>query len=249
MTLRSTPVEMSRFHYPTHTKFASVLQSGRRIWGDPEHRMVVGYLPWPTGLSGRGPSAYRTECRIGHYGCVTDTTGVPDPRPVNRALVDIMRSGKGGNKSLDDLMEEAGGEAAAQWRRAGMIGRAWDTYREAEQSYWNTVPQRQLILETVATLRMAESILLATELTLEHQQHGWNPRIIEVLASMCAEFRGQVEAGTFENPRAGEALGRIKMEEVSPKWPDLDELSVALGHAERMLDILGQRMNLDPNMA
>ena len=120
--------------------------------------------------------------------------------------MDIIRSGDGSSKSLDDLMEQAGGEAAAQWRRAGMIGRAWDAYCEAEQSYWNTVPQKQLILETVATLRMAESILQTTELTPEHQQHGWNPRIIDVLASMCAEFRGQVEAGTFANPRAGDAL-------------------------------------------
>ena len=87
---------------------------------------------------------------------------------------------------------------------------------------------------------MAEFILIATELTPEHRQHGWNPRIIEVLANMCAEFREQVEAGTFANPRAGYALGRTKMEEVSPKWPDLDELSVALGRAERMLDILAQ---------
>ena len=68
---------------------------------------------------------------------------MPDPGPVNRALVDIIRSGKGDSQSLDDLMEEAGGEAAAQWRRAGMIGRAWDAYREAEQSYWETVPQRR----------------------------------------------------------------------------------------------------------
>jgi hypothetical protein len=59
----------------------------------------------------------------------------------------------------------------------------------------------------------------------------------------------QVEAGTFANPRASYALGRTKMEEVSPKWPDLDELSVALAHAERMLDILSRRLNLDPKMA
>ena len=180
---------------------------------------------------------------------MTDSTGVPDPGPVNRALVDIIRSGKGGTRSLDALMEEAGGEAAAQWRAAGISVRAWETYREAEQAYWETVDLRELKLQTLATVRMAETTLLKTVLSPEHRRHGWSDEIIEILASMCTDFREQVEAATFANPKAGYALGRTKMEAVSPKWPDLDELSVAIDLAGRMLDILGQRLTLDSDKA
>jgi hypothetical protein len=96
---------------------------------------------------------------------------------------------------------------------------------------------------------MAETTLLKTDLTPEHREHGWSDEIIEILASMCAEFREQVQAATFVNPKAGYALGRTKMEAVSPKWPDLDELSVAIDRAGRMLDILGQRLRSDSDLA
>jgi hypothetical protein len=181
---------------------------------------------------------------------VTDLTGVPDdPGAVNRALVDIIRSGKGGTKSLNALMEEAGGEAAIRWKAAGAIQRASEASGAAEQTYWNTVDLRQLKLETVATLRMAETTLLKTELTSGLRKHGWSEGIIEALASMCADFRDQVEADQFADPRAGYKLGRTKLDEVSPLWTDTDELSVALGHAENMLDTLSRRLKLDPNTA
>jgi hypothetical protein len=109
------------------------------------------------------------------------------------------------------------------------------------------VDLRELRLQTLATVRMAETTLLNTVLTPEHRRHGWSDEIIEILASMCADFRDQVEADTFANPKAGYALGRTKMEAVSPKWPDLDDLSVAIDLAGRMLDILGQRLKLDPD--
>jgi hypothetical protein len=173
--------------------------------------------------------------------------------PVNRALLDIIKeaSGKGtsGPLDLDALMEAKGGQAAARWRAAGILRRASEAHHAAEQVYWNTVDLTELKLATVATLRMAETTLLKTDLTSEHRQHGWSEGIIAVLASKCAEFRSQVETDTFANPRAGYELGRTKLEEVSPMWRDTDELSVALGHAERMLDILSRRLELDPTMA
>ena len=64
---------------------------------------------------------------------------------------------------------------------------------------------------------------------------------------MCAEFRAQVEADTFANPQAGHALAHATMDAVSPKWPDLDELSVAVDLAGRTLDILSHRLKLDPD--
>jgi hypothetical protein len=173
--------------------------------------------------------------------------------PVNRALLDIIkaRSAKGasGPVDLDALMEAARGEAAARWRAAGVSGRAWETYREAEQAYWDSEDLRQLRLQTVATLRMAETVLLKTALTPEHRRHGWSDEMIKVLASMCADSLDQVEADTFANREAGYALGRTKMEAVSPKWPDLDELSVAIDLAGRMLDILSRRLTGDPDKA
>lgn len=180
---------------------------------------------------------------------MTDSTGVPDPEPVNRALVDIIRSGKGGSQSLGALMEEAGGEAAVRWRAVGISRQAWETYREAEQAYWNAEDLLYLRLETLATVRMAETTLRKTHLTLEHREHGWSDEIIAILASMCAEFREQVEAATFVSVKAGYALGRTKMEAVSPKWSDLDELSVAIDRAGRMLDILGERLKSDSDLA
>jgi len=145
-------------------------------------------------------------------------------------------------------MEEAGGEAAAQWRAAGVTRRAGDTYREAEQAYWDTTPLLYLKLETLATVRMAETTLRKTDLTPEHRQHGWSDEMIEILASMCAEFREQVQAGTFANLNASYELGRTTVEAVSPKWPDLDELTVAVNHAGRMLDILGHRLKSEADL-
>jgi hypothetical protein len=141
-------------------------------------------------------------------------------------------------------MEAAGGEAAARWRAAGATRRAWDAYRQAEEAYWDSVALSYLTLQTVATLRLAETTLLKTALTPEHREHGWSERLVELLASMCAGFRAHVEAGTFADPRAGYTLARHKMEEVSPKWPDRDELSVAVDLARRALDIAGHRLGL-----
>ncbi len=180
---------------------------------------------------------------------MTDSTGVPDPEPVNRALVDIIKSGKGGSQSLDALMEEAGGEAATRWRAVGISRRAWETYREVEQAYWNTEELLYLRLETLATVRMAETTLRKTDLTPVHREHGWSDEIIDILASMCAEFREQVEAATFVSVKAGYTLSRTKMQVVSPKWPELDELSVAVDRAGRMLDILGERLKTDSDLA
>ena len=178
------------------------------------------------------------------------STSEPDPGPVNRGIVNAINAAdaEGGEPlDLDAVMEAAGGEAAAQWRAAKASSAAWDEYREAEQAYWGTVTLRQLQLETVATLRMVEITLLKTDLTMEHRKHGWSRRITEILASMCTEFRVQVETETFRNPRAGYALARATMEEISPKWFDLDELSVAVHLAERTLDVLSWRLNLDPD--
>jgi hypothetical protein len=170
--------------------------------------------------------------------------------PVNRALLDIIKAraaaGESGPVDLDAAMETAGGEAAAQWRATKVSQRAWTIYYNAEQAYWDIQDLRYLMLHTVATLRMAETALLKTDLTTEHREHGWSEGMVEYLASRCAEFREQVESEAFANPQAGYELGRAKLEEVSPKWWDTDELSVALDHAGRMLDILGQRLKLDP---
>lgn len=172
--------------------------------------------------------------------------------PVNRVILDAIKAasaeGKSGPLDLDSLMEEAGGEAAARWRTAGAIRQAGEAEDAAKQAYWDTVDLRQLKLETVATLRMAETTLLKTDLTSELRRHGWSDGIIEVLASMCAKFRDQVQADQFADPRAGYNLGRTKLDEVSPLWRDTDDLSVALGHAASMLDILSRRLKLDPNM-
>ena len=104
-------------------------------------------------------------------------------------------------------MEAAGGEAAAQWQATKASSAAWDEYRAAEQADRGTVTLGQLQLETVATLRMVEITLLETDLTTEHREHGWSHQITEILASMCAEFRAQVETETFRNPRAGVRTG------------------------------------------
>jgi len=178
------------------------------------------------------------------------STSEPDPGPVNRAIVNAINAADadGGEPlDLDAVMEAAGGEAAAQWRAAKTSSAAWDQYREAEQAYWGTVTLKQLQLETVVTLRMVEITLLKTDLTTEHREHGWSRQITEILASMCAEFRVQVETETFRNPRAGYALARTTMDEISPKWFDLDELSAGVHLAERMLDVLSWRLNLDPD--
>ena len=173
-----------------------------------------------------------------------------DPQAVNRALLDIIKAanekGESGPLDLDALMEARGGEAAARWRAAGLTQRAWDAYTEAEQAYWETVDLNYLKLQTVATLRMAETTLQNTALTSEHEGHGWSDRLAELLATKCAELRMQVETDALTNTNAGYMLARIKMEEVSPQWSDLDELSVAVSSAGRMLDILGRRINPDP---
>ena len=142
-------------------------------------------------------------------------------------------------------MEAARGELAARSRAAGATRQAWDAYRQAEEAYWDTVAFRYFTLHTMAILRLAETTLLKTALTPEHREHGWSERLVELLASKCAEFRGQVEAGTFADPRAGYTLARTKTEEVSPKWPDLDDLSVAVDLASRTLDIASHRLGLD----
>jgi hypothetical protein len=110
------------------------------------------------------------------------------------------------------LMEAAGGGVAAQWRAAGATQEAWHTYCQAEEAYWDTAALRHFKLHTVATLRMAETTLLKTALAAEHREHGWFERLIELLASMCAEFRAKVETDTFTNPQAGYALARTTME-------------------------------------
>lgn len=173
----------------------------------------------------------------------------PEPRPQNPALTDVIHravvEGKGGPIDLDALMEAAGGEVAARWRAAGASQQAWHTYRQAEEAYWDTVTVRELTLYTGATLRLTETTLRKTTLTPEHREHGWSERLIELLASMCAEFRVEVETDSFANPGAGQELVRTKMEEISPTWPDVDELSVAVDLAGRALDIASHRLGLE----
>jgi hypothetical protein len=74
----------------------------------------------------------------------------PDPRPVQRALGDTIRTaaaeGKIGRPDFGALMEAAGGELAAGSREAGATRQAWDAYRQAEEAYWDTVASRYLTL-------------------------------------------------------------------------------------------------------
>jgi hypothetical protein len=142
-------------------------------------------------------------------------------------------------------MEAAGGEAAAHWRAAGQSQEAWLTYCRAEEAYWDTQAWAHCQRQTVAILRMAETTLRKTALTPAHRQHGWSERLTELLASMCAECRAQVETDTFTDAQAGYDIARTKMEEVSPKWPDLDDLSVAVDLARRALDIASHRLGLE----
>ena len=59
-----------------------------------------------------------------------------------------------------------------------------------------------------------------------------------------SEFRHQIESDTFSDPRAGYKLARAKLEELSPLWPDLDDLSVAVDLARRALDVASHRLGL-----
>ena len=62
--------------------------------------------------------------------------------PVNRVIVGAITANDKGTSgepiNLDSLMEEAGGEALAQWWQAEQIGRTWDAYEVAELVYWAT---------------------------------------------------------------------------------------------------------------
>jgi len=174
----------------------------------------------------------------------------PDPGPVNRALVEIIRAasaeGQSGPLDLDARMEAIGGEAANQWRAAKTSRQAWDAYRRAEIAFWDTQDLRYVRIHTAAVLRMAETTLSQTALTQEHRQHGWSEEMATYLASKIGEFRHQVETDTFSEHEAGYVLGRTLIEEVSPKWPDLDELHVAVDLAESALKIFSKRLGLGP---
>ena len=171
----------------------------------------------------------------------------PEPQSAKRTLdpsAMAVAAAEGGRLDVGALMAAAGGEVACRWRAAGASHRAWLTYQEAEEAYWDAQDVEYVTLRTAAILRMAETTLRNTTLTPEHREHGWSERLIDRLASMCAKFRAEVENGRFANPRAGHTLARNTMEEVSPKWPDLDELSVAVDLARRALDIASRRLGL-----
>jgi len=172
----------------------------------------------------------------------------PDPGPVNRALIQIIHEaseqGVPGPLDLDARMEAMGGEAAKQWRDAGASWRSWEMLRKVETAYWITQDVRHVKLHTVAILQIAETTLSKTTLTPEHRQHGWSERLAAHLASKIGEFREQVETNTFSEKDAGYILGRTLIEEVSPKWPDTDDLHVAVNLASEALSILSARLGI-----
>ena len=169
-------------------------------------------------------------------------TGPSPPPAPERALRRATTAGAIGALDLDALMEATGGEPAGHWRAAVVAHEAWLSYRQAEEAYWDRVSVRQRKVHTVATLRLAETTLRKTTVTAEHRTHGWSEPFIEELASMCAEYRAQVETDSLADPGAGAALAWAVRDEISPKWPDLDELSLAVDLAQRALDLAGPRL-------
>lgn len=125
---------------------------------------------------------------------------------------------------LDAVMEKAGGDVAARWRRT--------TGRTTERRKLSKADKRlqairhgelsgeELQAQVIAALTETETILTETLIDDELASHGWSEQLAHAIAAHLAVNRAMVEDGRYRANSTYSELGRMIIEEIDPRTED-----------------------------